>query len=111
MSKHIQKKLRELKIEAHEREIKKHLVDLSKKFDKWKKDKLTSGELSIHIHEYDKGPQEWMMNFYNTMEDETKVARAVAIGLLSRDEVPDDILELIEREIKTFEGLNKKKRL
>ena len=111
MSKGIRKNLRELKIEAHEREIKKHLIELSKKFDKWKKDNMTSGELSVHIHEYDKGPSKWMMDFYNDMDDDTKVARAVAIGLLSREEVPDDILELIERQIQTFEGLKKKKRL
>ena len=38
--------------------------------DKWKKDKMTSGELSVHINEYDQGPSKWMMSFYNDMDDE-----------------------------------------
>jgi len=95
-------------MEAHEREIKKHLVDLSKKFDKWKEDKMTSGELSIHIHEYDKGPSKWMMGFYNDLDPTACVARAVAIGLLSRDEVPADILEIIGNQIDYFENENKR---
>jgi len=106
--KSIRKKLRELKMEAHEREIKKHLIDLSKKFDKWKKDKMTSGELSVHIHEYDKGPSKWMMGFYNDIDYEVSIARAVAIGILAREEVPDEILEMIERQITYFKEENKK---
>ncbi len=105
MSKVLRKKLRELKMEAHEREIKKHLIDLSTKFDAWKKDKMSSGELSVHIHEYDIGPSKWMMNYYNNMTDDTKVARAIAEGLLSRDEVPNDILELLKGQIQMYDGL------
>jgi hypothetical protein len=108
MSKSIRKKIRELKMEAHEREIKKHLTELSKKFDDWKKDKMSSGELSVHIHEYDKGPSKWMIGFYNDIDYKVSIARAVAIGLLAREEVPDEILEMIERQITYFKEQNMK---
>ena len=108
-SKSIRKKLRELKMEAHEREIKSHLIELSKKFDEWKQDKIGSGDLSVHIHEYDKGPSKWMFGFYNNLDPEANIARAVALGFLSRDEVPDEILEDIENQITYFEEQNKKK--
>ncbi|MEW6586006.1 MAG: hypothetical protein AB1442_10410 [Nitrospirota bacterium] len=107
-SKSIRKKLHELKVEAHEREIKKHLIELSKMFEDWKKDEMSSGELSMHIHEYDKGPSKWMMGFYNGIDYEVSIARAVAIGLLARDEVSDEILETIERQITYFKEQNKK---
>ena len=107
-SKSIRKKLRELKMEAHEREIKSHLLELSKKFDQWKQDKIGSGELSVHIHEYEKGPSKWMFGFYNNLDPETNIARAVAIGLFSRDEVPDEIIEIIENQISYFEEENKR---
>ncbi len=109
-SKGLRKKLHELKIEAHEREIKKHLIELSAKFEDWKRGKMSSGELSVHIHEYDKGPSKWMMGFYNDIDYEVSIARAVAIGLLAREEVPDDILEIIENQIKYFENENKRRK-
>jgi len=106
--KSIRKKLLELKREAHEREIKKYLTELSAQFEDWKKGKMSSGELSVHIHEYDKGPSKWMMGFYNDIDYDVSVARAVAIGLLAREEVPDEILEMIERQITYFKEQNKK---
>jgi len=108
--KSIRKKVRELKIEAHEREIKKHLIELSKKFESWEKGKMSSGELSVHIHEYDTGPSKWMMGFYNDMPPEVNIARAVAIGLISRDEVPEAIIEIIEDEITYFQRQENRKK-
>ena len=71
--------------------------------DDWKKGKLIGGELSVLIHEYDKGPSKWMMDFYNDSYPEETIARAIAIGLLERDEVPDEILEMIEDDIALYQ--------
>jgi len=93
--KSIRKVLLELKCEAHEREIAEHVEKLWVKFQQWKAGEMGAGELSHHIHEYDSGPARKMFSFYNDLDRDLIVARAIVDGHLSKDEVPPAVLTAI----------------
>jgi len=101
------KKLKELKLTAYQRELDEHLSKLSAKFNDWKNKKITAMELRDHIYDFDKGPSTKISGFYDHFDDHICVARAVAIGLLKKEEVPENILESIDRNIDSFRGLEK----
>ena len=54
--KRIKKQLKRLLIEAYENELTIELTKLATKFDEWREGKISAGELSYLIHEYDIGP-------------------------------------------------------
>ena len=54
--KHIKRSLRQLMAEAHERELQRELAKLDRSFAEWREGRITSGELSYRVHQYDTGP-------------------------------------------------------
>ena len=101
------KKLKELKLTAYQRELDEHLSKLSVKFNDWKNKKITAMVLRDHIYDFDKGPSKKISGFYDYFDDHICVARAVDTGILKKEEVPEDILELIDRNIDSFKRLEK----
>jgi len=102
LSKSQKRKLRELAIQAYENELKTELEGLFKKFKEWEKNKISSGELSHLIHEYDRGPSKNMFSYYNNIDPQVVVARAVAYNLLTEDEIPQDILSILSNSIEFY---------
>ena len=107
LTKKTRKKLKELKLLAYQRELDEHLSKLLLKFNDWKKKKITAMVLRDHIYDFDNGPAKKISGFYDYFDDHICVAKAVASGILKKEEVPDDILELIDSSIESFKGLKK----
>lgn len=102
LPKPIRKKLRELSGVAYERELGRELDKLMADFGEWKKGNINAFELSDRVHKYHNGPQKDIYKFYTDPEENVCVARAAATGVLKRDEVPDEILAAIERQVEYF---------
>lgn len=96
--------LRRLASEAHERELGSHLAELDKSFAKWRSGKLASSELSDEIHEFHQHAAREVWSAYQVRDEGFLVARAVAKGILSQDEVPQPLLEKLQDSLASFEG-------
>jgi hypothetical protein len=94
--KHVKKKLRELRCEAHERELARELTQLAAKFDEWKAGQIGAGDLDLLIHQHHNGPSRELFKFYDGGDDRFAVAHAVVEGVLKEDEIPEDIWPHIE---------------
>jgi hypothetical protein len=105
--KRIRKALRELKMEAHEREIAEHLEKLWLKFQEWREGKIGAGELSVLIHEYDTGPSRKMFSFYNDLDPDLCVASAVAEGRIKPEEISSEVLQAIQPRIDVWKNLSR----
>ena len=95
--KNIRRQIKELSIQAYEIELRIHLGELHKKFDEWKNNQLKSGELSDLIHEFHHGPSREMYTYYNTVDPELAVGRAVALDFFSLEKIPEDVYPFISR--------------
>ena len=110
--KRIKKMLREYLAEAYERELHQELAILESSFEEWRQGQISSGELSYRIHQYEVGPSRELYKKYN--EDnlaEMMVAHAIVVGILRRDEIPPELLEVLERSLSFYESLEAEGRL
>jgi hypothetical protein len=103
LNKKMRRRLRELSGLAYERELHQELSQLAKKFDLWRNNEMSSGELSNALHEYDYGPSRRLWGLHNDLKPEMTVARAVALKLLTREEVGEEVLGVLEQSIRFFE--------
>lgn len=103
LDKNTRRRLRELSGLAYERELHQELSQLAKKFDLWRKNEISSGELSDALHEHDYGPSRRLFGLYNDLKPEFTIARAVALKLLTREEVGEKLLEVLAQSIRFFE--------
>ena len=95
--------LRELAGIAYERELRKALLDLHDQFHGWLKDRMDAFALSDAIHTFHDGAARDLYVFYTRGRPEMQVARAVAHGVLQRDEVPPPILDELKSFIEFFQ--------
>jgi hypothetical protein len=82
---------RRLVDEAYERELARELAQLATQFDEWRAGQIKASELSSRVHQFDKGPGHETYNFYNLMDQEFVLARAVVEGFLTEAEVPEEV--------------------
>lgn len=85
--------LRRLASEAYERELDRHLAELDKSFSEWRRGKLPSSELSNIIHEFHQHTARDVWSTYQVPDESMLVARAIAMGIISEDEVPVTLRE------------------
>jgi hypothetical protein len=98
-SKKTNRLLREHLIEAYERELNRELQKLDASFEEWRSGKISSGELSHRVHQYERGPSRELYKKYNAGMDELNVAYAIVVGILEEDKVPAELLEALERPL------------
>ena len=101
-SKEIRKKFRELAALAYEREMNERLRELAEKFEKWREKKITSLEFNEMIHKFHKGTSKWLYGIYNGLSDDFTVARGLAFGYLTEEEVPGETIREIENLVEFF---------
>jgi hypothetical protein len=100
------KALRELSGTAHERELTKALLELEKKFQKWRSGSISSFQLSDIIHEFHNGTNRDIWKRYSCLKPNMSVPAAIASGILKGEEVPPEILEDMKESIQFFrEGI------
>jgi hypothetical protein len=84
---------------AYEREISNELDGLYSVFREWKDGALKPFDVSDAVHEFHQGPNRELYKIYNGPNASFVVARTVARGLLSRDEVAKVLDERLEQMI------------
>jgi len=94
-AKPIRKKLRELAGLAHERELSGALETLDSHFAQWRQQEIDCFELNDRIHSFHQNTSSELWKTYSSMEDDFFVCRAVKLGFLSREEVPEKVAEVI----------------
>ena len=94
-AKTIRKKLRELAGLAHERELSSALETLDRHFAQWRRQKIDCFELNDRIHSFHQKTSRELWKTYSSMEDDFLVGRAVKLGFLSREDIPEKVAEAI----------------
>jgi len=94
-AKTIRKKLRELVGLAHERELSRALETLDSHFTQWRRQEIGCFELNDQIHRFHQKTSRDLWKTYSSMEDDSLVCRAVKLGLLSKEDVPEKVAEVI----------------
>ena len=104
-SKNIERLLREFMVEAYERELHRELSKLDQDFAEWRDGKLSSGELSFRVHQYETGPSRELYKKYNDSYHDANVAYAIATDILKRDEIPSELLEALSSLLAFYQSL------
>ena len=94
-AKTIRKKLRELAGLAHERELSGALETLDNHFTRWRRQEIDCFELNDRIHSFHQNISSELWKTYSSMEDDFLVCRAVKLGFLSKEDVPEKVAEAI----------------
>jgi hypothetical protein len=92
-------------IQAYERELHRELVKLDLGFAEWRDGKISSGELSYRVHQYETGPSRDLYKKYNYSYHDTNVAYAIVTDILKRDEIPAELLEAISSLLAFYQSL------
>lgn len=101
-SKAMRRKLRELTSLAYSRELGAELAKLEADFSTWRNGEVDPFELADRIHRFHNGISRDLYRLYNA-RGHIGVARAVAIGILDRAELPAEVLEALALSIECFE--------
>lgn len=99
LSKRMKRILRKLSMEAHEEELRRALIPLAQSFEDWRAGQVGSGELAILIEDFHNGPARDLFRLYNSGMLTFTVSSAIARGVLNRQNVPEEVLEFLAREI------------
>ena len=96
------KKLRELAGIANERELDREMEKLYQHFENWRNETMSCFELSDVIHKFHQGPSREIWKMYAYSDPDTAVSRAVALGLLKKEEISKDLLDILDLKIGFF---------
>ena len=102
--KQIKRALRELAAAAHEEELRRALVPLRAKFDRWARGELSSGELTDNIHQFHQGLARELFARYNSGMLDAAVAYAIVSGFINRSDVPPAVLSHLARALAFYES-------
>jgi flagellar motility protein MotE (MotC chaperone) len=94
-AKSIRKKLRELASFAHKRELSRALETLDRHFTQWRQQEIDCFELNDRIHSFHQKTSRELWKTYSSMEDDFLVCRAVKLGFLSKEDVPEKVAKAI----------------
>ncbi|MDP9311584.1 MAG: hypothetical protein M3R24_12005 [Chloroflexota bacterium] len=104
--KRVKRLLREQAARAYEAELRRALLPLAEAFEQWKAGQIESGNLCQLIHEFHQGPARELYTRYNAAWLDMVVARAIADGLLDRQEVPAEVLDYL-RPVLALHDMNR----
>ncbi len=89
---------------AYERELNSVMDLLYGTFQQWKNNEIDVWKVNEQIHQYHHGKARELYNRYQYPANDLLVARALAIGIISREEVPEDCRAMIESYLDVFEN-------
>lgn len=96
------KKLRELSGIANERELDQEMEKLFQHFENWRSGKTSCFELSDLIHKFHQGASREIWKTYAYGDPDTVVSRAFVLGFLKKEEVPEELLKILEPRMDLF---------
>jgi hypothetical protein len=97
------RKLRELAGVAYRRELGHELAKLEMDFARWRGGEIDPFELSDRIHRFHDGVSRDLYVGYRDLSPINAAARAIALQVLDRTEVPSEILGELESMVQFFE--------
>ena len=83
--------------------MKAALGALATKFDEWKAGRMSSADLHAAIHDYHNGIGREIWKRFSTNNPKMPLAHAVAVGLVSKESLPAEVLEHIEPMVEFFQ--------
>ena len=95
--------LREHAGRAWEAEMSAALGTLSAKFDEWKAGAMSTADLDAAVHEYHDGIARDIWKRFSRNDPVIPLAHAVATGVLPKDSLPPEVVELIASMVGLFE--------
>ena len=104
LPKNLKRLLREHAGRAHEEELRRALLPLADDFDRWRSGEVSSGEISERIHAFHQGPAREIWKSYNYGSLIHAVAFAIHQGILQRESVPSELLEVLRPSLALFES-------
>ena len=89
--------LRELAALAYERELGTELGKIEVEFGRWRRGEIDAHALEDVIHKFHNGPSRKLYSLYTGSMLEFAAAGAVARGVVSAAEIPQEIADVISR--------------
>lgn len=102
-SKKMRALLRQQASRAWEAEMKAALQALAAKFDMWKAGTMSSADLDAAIHGYHAGIAREIWRRFSTNDAKMPLSHAVAVGLVTKESLPAEVLEHIAPMVEFFE--------
>ena len=96
------KKLQQLASIANERELDQELEKLFQHFENWRSGKINCFELNDLIHKFHQGASREIWKTYAYSDPDTAVSRAIVLGFLKKEEVSNELFEILDSMINTF---------
>ncbi len=103
-SESVRKQIKQLCDRAYKAELEAALRDVEAGFADWRKDRLDCFELSDLIHDFHQGPNRSLYNYYSRVKPHMAAARAIAEGLVPRDEVPQEVIATLAADWTLMNG-------
>ena len=95
-SKATKRKMRELAGIAYEREMIREMTKLAEDFTAWQAGDIDVWELNDRIHQFhDYTARDLWKLYANRPDERISTMRGINYGVLTRDEIPDDVLEAL----------------
>ncbi len=93
------RRLREWAAVAYERELAAAMSALLAEFRRWEAQEMDVFQLNERIHEFHSGTSRALYNRYTGGDTTFSVAYAINAGLLTREEIGDDLFSLVENMV------------
>lgn len=105
-TKSIRKELQSLNGLAHERYLDHALGELQQQFSRWEAKEINGFDLNEAIHQFHNGKSRELYNYFIGNRDLNghRVARAIVEGVISRNELSKEILDVITNIIEQLES-------
>jgi len=103
-SKEVRDHLRRLTREAFEKELGQNLAKLCEPLGRWEKQEISSTELDEFVHEVHQGSRQ-IFNLRESLKADQIVARSLASGVLTEDEVPEPVREALSGLVKFYRNV------
>ena len=100
-SKEVRHHLRRLAGESFDRELGQNIARLCEPLRRWEKQEISSTELDESVHEVHHGSRR-VFNLYQSLKADQILARSLASGLLTEDEVPEFVREAVSGWVKFY---------
>jgi hypothetical protein len=91
--------IQELATLVYERELACELGVVKVEFSRWRRSEISAHELSELIHEFHNGVARRLYSVYHGDVLEMAVGSAIARGVLTEEEVPSEMVEVLRRHI------------
>jgi len=106
LPRHLKRLLRQHAGLAYEEELRRALLPLADDFDRWRGGAVDSGELAERIHAFHQGPAREIWKVYNHASPNLSVASAISRGILPRENVQPELLDVLGPELAFYRSLD-----